>query len=117
MIESARRHGYSDPRYGPSGRVARRQGAGGDRPRQRDRVVTFVDDGLLPIAIWENEGGPASMVDESDPRTDSVNSEGKDPSERLACSAFSTRHFPGRDRHDLEAFATYGQYRDETDVL
>ena len=70
MIESPRRHGHHDPRYPAS--VFALVGA---RP----------EDGLLPIAVWENEGGTTPLAEE------------------LSIS--------GSKRHDLLALAAYGRYR------
>jgi hypothetical protein len=95
MIESPRRHGHSDPRY-PPGSDAR------NRPRSRRRDATNVDDGSLPIEIWENEGGPAPTADEL--------------FESLDWAAFSASRFPDRGRHDLEALVAYARYRAETDA-
>jgi hypothetical protein len=94
MIESSRRHGHFDPRYERSG------------PGSRPRVVTYVDgrgdDGLLPMEVWENEGGralPAAELPES-----------------LDWAAFSACRFPDRRRHDLEAIVAYARYRAERDA-
>src|SRR5437588_5803556 len=101
MIESSRRHGHSDPRYSPRS-DADHQGSDRNRPRSRCRVVTHVDDGSLPVEVWENEGGPAPPADEL--------------SESLDWAAFSARRFPDRRRHDLEALVAYARYRAETDA-
>jgi hypothetical protein len=78
MIESPRRHGHYDPRYPAS-------------------VFALVDDSLLSIAVWENEGGTTPLAEE--------------PSEPIEWSAFSRSRFPASRRHDLVALAAYGRYR------
>jgi hypothetical protein len=82
MIESPRRHGHHDPRYPAS--VFALAGA-------------RAEDGLLSIAVWENEGGATRLADEL--------------SAQLEWSAVSRSRFPGSRRHDLVALAAYGRYR------
>jgi hypothetical protein len=94
MIESSRRHGHFDPRYERS-RL-------GSRPRVFTHVEGRGDDGLLPMEVWENEGGRAPPADEL--------------SESLDWAAFSARRFPNRRRHDLDAIVAYAQYRAERDA-
>lgn len=59
-------------------------------------VEARAGDGLLPIEVWENEGGSAPRAGE--------------PADSLEWAAFSTRRFPERRRHDLEAIVAYAQY-------
>ena len=71
---------------------------------------------LLPAAVgndgpsihrWENEGGSYSMADELDLEVDRC----EEPPAGLDWYAFSSRYFPGRRRHDLEALKAYEAYR------
>jgi hypothetical protein len=94
MIESSRRHGHFDPRYERS-RL-------GSQPRAFTRGDGRGDDGLLPMEVWENEGGRAPPADE--------------PSESLDWAVFSACRFPDRRRHDLETLVAYARYRAETDA-
>jgi hypothetical protein len=83
MIESSRRHGPLDPRWHTgSSRPARAQ-----TPAARDTCPS--------IQNWENEGGRYPTVNETDAPGG------------LAWYAFSSRYFPGRRRHDLEALKAY----------
>jgi hypothetical protein len=60
-------------------------------------MIERAEDSLLPIAVWENEGGASPLAEEL--------------SEPIEWSAFSRRRFPGCRRHDLVALAAYGRYR------
>jgi hypothetical protein len=69
---------------------------------------TFSDQGATALAIWEGEGGPS--VSDRPELSDQGTRRGGLPV-GLDWSAFSTRFFPGRRRHDLEALRAYGAYR------
>lgn len=76
--------------------------------RQRDALLPAVvgDDGPS-IHSWENEGGSYLMADELDLEVDRC----EEPAAGLDWYAFSSRYFPGRRRHDLEALKSYEAYR------
>lgn len=76
--------------------------------RQRHALLPAVvgDDGTS-IHSWENEGGSYSMADELDLEVDRC----EEPAAGLDWYAFSSRYFPGRRRHDLEALKSYEAYR------
>jgi hypothetical protein len=86
MIESSRRHGHFDARWHTK-RV---------NPPRALVSPAYDDD---PIQSWENEGGRFSMSNEND------------TSAGLEWDAFSTRYFPGKRRHNLEALKAYEAYR------
>ena len=87
MIESSRRHGYFDPRWYTKSSSPLRA------------LVPAAADGGPSIQSWENEGGRNSIADETDAGAG------------LEWYAFSSRYFPGRRRHDLEALEAYEAYR------
>lgn len=87
MIDSSRRHGHFDPRWPTRS----------SRPPRAP--IPAPEDGGPSIKSWENEGGRYSTND----RTDAPAG--------LEWYAFSSRYFPGRRRHDLEALKAYEAYR------
>jgi hypothetical protein len=89
MIETSRRHGAHDPRFGKS------------RRRSHLHLVPVPDDGVNDDGIdaWEDEGGQPAA-----PR----------PTVQLAAlswDGFSREFFPGRRRHDFEPAKAYEAYR------
>ncbi len=94
MVESSRRHGHYDPRFGPSRRKSHLRLVPAPDVGVNDRSN---DDGL---DAWEEEGGqPAAF------RAPAVQ-----PPE-LDWEAFSREFFPGRRRHDFEVVKAYEVYR------
>jgi hypothetical protein len=91
----------TDTRVGPE-RTAESQ------PLGSSLTSTFSDQGVTAVAIWEGEGGP-SVADT--PELSDQETRGGGLPVGLDWSAFSTRFFPGRRRHDLEALRAYGAYR------
>jgi hypothetical protein len=87
MIESSRRHGHFDPRWRTNSLSARP----GAIPAARDSCPS--------IESWENEGGRYSTTHEIAPLSG------------LEWHAFSSRYFPERRRHDLQALKAYDAYR------
>jgi hypothetical protein len=100
MIQSSRRHGHFDPRYGPFAGVAN------DALEAVLPAVVVQSSGEVQrIAAWENEGGRSSVAAEPDRAPGLV-----DRDELSDWLAFSTS-FPSRRRHDLVALEAYGRSR------
>jgi hypothetical protein len=87
MIESSRRHGHFDTRWDSNRRASPRA----PQPGTESDSVSIQD--------WENEGGLYSTNNQTDTPTG------------LEWRAFSSRNFPGRRRHSLEAITAYDKYR------
>jgi hypothetical protein len=90
MIESPRRHGHFDPRWRTNSLSA------------RPRAIPAARDSSPSIQIWENEGGRYSTNHEIAALPG------------LEWHAFSSRYFPGRRRHDLQALKAYEAYADRS---
>ena len=94
MIETSRRHGAHDPRFGS--------------PRRRSHLhlVPALAGGVTDavsdegIEAWEDEGGQPAPLRSAAPAQ-----------VELAWDAFTREFFPGRRRHDFEPVKAYEAYR------